>query len=147
MKNINFKDNLLTYILTPLIIIVSIISFYRFFINHDYLIGYEGVCDPSIKKCFVGCEDDSCTKEYYYSQVIKYAPDLKNECGEDITDCETASVCLPNNRNCSITYCDPEIDSNICSKQIEEINIENDNKDNSNNSTGEDILQDNKIKE
>jgi len=123
--NINFRDHFLFFILAPLIIIVGVISYYRFMINHDYMVGYEGNCDPVSEKCFIGCEDDECTEEYYYSQIIKYAPDLYKECGGDITDCEAANICLPEDRNCSITYCDPEIDGDdACAISAEESDVE-----------------------
>jgi hypothetical protein len=110
MKNINFRDHIFPFILIPAITIVGVISYYRFIVNKDYIVEYEGVCDPEIQQCFVGCEDDECTEQYYYSDMHKYAPDLYAECGEDITDCETASMCLPSDRECSITYCDPMVD-------------------------------------
>ncbi|PIZ86732.1 hypothetical protein COX93_03360, partial [Candidatus Nomurabacteria bacterium CG_4_10_14_0_2_um_filter_30_12] len=78
------------------------------------MVSYEGVCDPTIEKCFIGCEDDECTKEYYYSEVQKYAPDLYAECGNDITDCESANICLPEDKECSVSYCDETIDGSIC---------------------------------
>lgn len=128
-KHTHFRDHIMFYILVPLIIIVSAVSFYRFIIKGNYVVSYQGSCDPTTEKCFVGCEDDACMKESYYTKVQKYAPDLSAECGKDITDCESANVCLSNDRNCSITYCDTETDNNICST----------------NSIKEDILQDNNI--
>lgn len=111
--HIHFRENIFFYILALFIIVISVVSYYRLIIKNDYLVGYEGVCDPAINKCFIGCEDDTCTEEYYYSKVVKYAPDLFRECGKDITDCETASVCLSNDRKCSVTYCN-EVDGDIC---------------------------------
>jgi len=120
----NLFNRIIPYFFAISIIIVSIISYNRFIINNDYFVGYEGVCDPNIEKCFIGCEDDECTEEYYYSQIVKYAPDLYSECGEDITDCKEANVCLPSDRNCSITYCDIETDGDSCSTYIEKSNVE-----------------------
>jgi len=98
------------------VVVTSVVSYYRFMIKHDYVVGYEGVCDPTVEQCFIGCDDDACTEEYYYSKMQKYTPDLYAECGKDITDCEAASVCLPEDRDCSITFCNPEIDgSDACS--------------------------------
>jgi hypothetical protein len=93
-------------------------------VRQDYLVRYEGTCDATIQKCFIGCEDDACTKESNYSKVVKYAPDIYKECGEDITDCEAANTCLPNDRNCSVTYCDPKIDDE-CTTPVVETNISN----------------------
>ena len=103
-------------------IIVGIISYYRFMIKHDYIVGYEGKCEIATNNCFVGCDDDTCTNKYYYSKIQKYAPDLYKECGKDITECEAANVCLPNDRKCSIIFCDEKIDGSICSSPINDIN-------------------------
>jgi|SRR3989338_11679671 len=105
----HFHNNFLFYILALFIIVVGVISYNRFIVNQDYLVGYEGECDPATEECFVGCEDDACAEEYFYTKMIKYAPDLYQECGSDITDCEAASVCLPDDRVCSITYNDTNI--------------------------------------
>jgi len=88
-------------------------------------VSYEGECDPKMELCFIGCENDECTKEYYYTMVQKYAPDVYAQCGEDITDCVEASVCLPSDRECSITYCDPKVDGeNACEDiSLEDFNI------------------------
>jgi hypothetical protein len=123
-KHSKFIQHPLKYILIPLIVIMSIISYYRFMVRQDYLVRYEGTCDATIQKCFIGCEDDACTKESNYSKVVKYAPDIYKECGEDITDCEAANTCLPNDRNCSVTYCDPKIDDE-CTTPVVETNISN----------------------
>lgn len=134
-----YKEHPLKYILIPLIFIISIVSFYRFVIRQDYLVRYEGVCDPTTDKCFLGCEDDACTQEYNYSKVVKYAPDIYSECGDNITDCEAASICLPSDRMCSITYCDTSVDGDICTIPQNAPNIQNDNP----NSTEGEFLQDN----
>jgi len=113
------RNHFFFYILVTLIFVVGVFSYHRFMIKQDYMVGYEGVCDPvaNENKCFAGCEDDDCTKEYYYSKMVKYAPDLYKECGEDITDCESANSCLPDNRNCSATYCDPEVEGDTCATE------------------------------
>lgn len=119
---LNIRDHLF-FVLIPIIIIVGYFSFNRFLVKHDYIVSYEGNCNPTIEQCFIGCENDECTQEYFYSKIQKYAPDLYNECGKDITDCKQANICLPNDRDCSITYCNPEVDGDICSEiPIEEIN-------------------------
>lgn len=124
----HFREYIFFYILILLIIVVGIISYNRFMVRHDYIVGYEGVCDPAMEQCFIGCDDDACTEEYYYSKIQKYAPDLYVECGEDITDCEAASVCLTNDRKCSITYCNIEIDGDVCKISVENIdNIQSNN--------------------
>ena len=105
-----YYNNFHFYILAFLVTLFIVASYYRFVVKQDYVVGYEGACDPIVESCFIGCEDDDCTEEYYYSKMQKYAPDLYAECGESIIECELASICLPEDRNCSIIYCDAETD-------------------------------------
>lgn len=139
---VHFRDHVLSYVLIPLVMIVGITSYYRFIIKNDYMVVYESKCDPATKLCFIGCEDDACTKEYFYSKVQKYAPDLYKECGKDITDCETASVCLPNDHKCSITYCDPRDNKNKCTTPTIEPSAQSSDQ----TKPTEGILQNNNIK-
>lgn len=122
------RNHFFFYILVAIIFIVGIFSYRRFMIKQDYVVGYEGICDPAtnINKCFEGCNDDACTEKHYYLKMVKYAPDLYKECGEDITDCEAASACLSGDNNCIETYCNPDDKSDTCAT---EINTQND-KDN-----------------
>jgi hypothetical protein len=111
----SFRDNALKYILTPLLLLLIGSSYVRFVLLNDYSVAYEGECDPKSFNCFVGCKDEECIELYYYSKVVKYAPDLFKQCGIDITNCEKASVCLPeNDTGCSINYCDPTEDESQC---------------------------------
>lgn len=126
-----FDNHFFFFILVILVIIAGFFSYYRFMVKNDYVVGYEGVCDSATEKCFIGCNDDACTDKYYYTKMQKYAPDLYTECGKDITDCEAASICLPDDRKCSVTYCNSEIDgSDVCSvvgESLENNNINNTN--------------------
>lgn len=97
------RDHLFFYPIALGVVIVSVISFYRFIVKNDYLVYYEGACDPYTKLCFKSCDDEGCT---YYVKMQKYAPDIYAECGKDVTDCELANTCAPNDRQCSMTYCD-----------------------------------------
>ena len=114
-KHLKLSNHFFSFILVVLIIVVGTISYYRFMVKHDYLVSYNGACDPSTEKCFMNCEDDACTKIDYYSKVQKYEPDLYSECGSDITDCKDASLCLSDDLNCSITYCDRNVVGDNCS--------------------------------
>jgi len=127
------RNHFFFYILATLIFVVGVFSYYRFIIKQDYMIGFEGVCDPvaNTNKCFAGCEDDACTKEYYYLKMVKYAPDLYRECGEDITDCESANSCLPGDHDCSETYCNPEDEGDTCATEKNTQNDKNDVKEES----------------
>ncbi len=126
----NFCNHFFLYILVALIFVVSVFSYRRFIIKQDYLVGYESVCDLAVNtnKCFEGCDDDACTEKYYYLKMVKYAPDLYKECGEDITNCESAKSCLPDNRECSMIYCNPEVKGDTCAT---ETNTQNDTKEES----------------
>jgi hypothetical protein len=123
----HFCNRILSYILVPIIIIVGIISYNRFIIERNYIVEYEGVCDPFLEECFIGHEDDEYENEYYYSYVHKYAYDLYKQCGKDITDCQSANMCLPEDKDCYIDYCDVDIDGYICENLQEELNIESNN--------------------
>lgn len=114
-----------TIIIILLVVVVAVVSYYRFMVKYDYLIGYEGECDPAINSCFVGCNDDACTSKYYYTEMIKYAHSLYKECGKDITGCSTASVCLSSDKDCSITYCDPKKDGEDKCVTLPELNTSN----------------------
>ena len=117
----NFGDKVFKWFLFLLAVLFVLTSYYRFLVIHDYLVAYEGECDPYTQVCFVGCEDDECSSEYYYSQVEKYAPNVYEQCGKDITDCESASRCLPEDgEQCSVTYCDPGTDGDECETFTEE---------------------------
>jgi len=90
-------------------------------VKHDYIVGYQGSCDPATGKCFKSCEDDACTKIDYYSEMQKYEPDLFRECGKDITNCEAANTCLTGDRKCSVTYCNKKTsdNNNVCQAPVE----------------------------
>lgn len=102
----HIRRHILLYALLPLVLISGTASFYRFIVANDYIIEYEGACDPAVESCFVGCEDDECEEPYPYKYMHKYAADVREACGPDIADCEAASVCLPEDTECSIEYCD-----------------------------------------
>lgn len=102
------RSHLLAYACVPLLILAGILSYHRFIVSYDYLVEYEGECDPAVESCYVGCEDETCAEVYYYTNVTKHAADLYAACGPDITDCTEASICLPNDRVCEVAYCDPE---------------------------------------
>ena len=125
IKYQNFlRNNFFLLVLSSAVIVIVFLSYNRFIVHQDYIVGYEGKCDPLLENCFVGCEDDECTEEYYYSYVQKYAADLYDECGKDITDCEASNLCLPNDHECSITYCDPEMDGvGACETLTEEMDL------------------------
>lgn len=113
----HFRNHILLYTLVPLVLVLGLASYNRFIANHDYTVAYEGECDPTSESCFVGCEDDECTEEYYYMHMQKHAADLYRQCGPDITECEAASQCLPEDGGCTMTFCDAETDGEMCETQ------------------------------
>lgn len=112
--NMSIRSHLLTVVLVPTLLIMGVTSYVRFIVNHDYMVGYEGKCDPVTQTCFIGCEGDECAEPYYYSEIEKYAADLYAQCGPDISNCPSAQMCQEGERACSITYCDSEIDGDMC---------------------------------
>jgi hypothetical protein len=112
----HFKKYFLLYSLIPLLILSTAASYYRFMVIHDYTVEYEGFCDPEVSSCFIGCEDEECTTEYYYTIIAKSASDLQKKCGLNIAECELAHTCLAEgDESCTVTYCDKEVDGEICS--------------------------------
>lgn len=99
--------HLLALILIPLCIVAATASYVRFVVAMNYVIEFEGDCDPSTESCFHACEDDSCAAVYYYSLVQKHAADVYAQCGPDITDCDAAYTCLEGER-CTIVHCEPD---------------------------------------
>jgi hypothetical protein len=123
-----FRNYFFSYTIIGFIFLAGVLSYHRFITRQDYMVSYEGICDPivNITKCFQGCDDDACTEVHYYSKMLKYAPDLHRECGEDITDCESANLCLPGDRQCSVTYCNPEVKGDTCAMETDSQKNEND---------------------
>ena len=119
-----FSDNILLYTLTPLLILLTGAAYVRFMVLHDYIVTYEGQCDPQTESCFIGCEDEECKQTFYFTIVEKYAANLYEQCGNDISDCELANVCLPGEEeSCSITYCTPSEET--CSTKNDFIQSDN----------------------
>lgn len=107
-----FIDHFLKYAITPLFILLVGASYVRFIFLNDYVVSYEGVCDPYSYTCFVGCNDEECNDVYYYDRVKKYAPYVQAQCGFDITDCAQAQLCLSEDGGtCEVTYCTENVDS------------------------------------
>lgn len=107
--NISYlRNHILSTILTFVFVLISAASFYKFYIREDYVVAYEGSCDPAQSSCFVACSDESCAEKIYFSKHKKYKADLYKECGEDITNCAAADFCTPTDRECSIEYCTQE---------------------------------------
>lgn len=101
-----FQRSFLSLILVPLFILSVAASFARFYLEEDYFVSYNASCDPSVESCFVECIDEACEDKEYYKIIEKYAPDLKAQCGIDISDCDSAEHCQDGETRCSITLCE-----------------------------------------
>lgn len=100
----------LIIVLIPMFILCVAASYARFIVEEDYLVSYRTSCDPHTESCFTECSDEACSKPEYYQIMEKYAPDLKAQCGKDITDCEEANYCYAGESQCTLTLCDPAVD-------------------------------------
>lgn len=104
----HFKKYILLYTILPLLFVATISLAYRFFILHDYEVSYEIECEPSTNSCYVGCEDEECLDNYFYSLVNRRSSVLYEICGKDIIDCDGANYCVPGEKECQVNYCPVE---------------------------------------
>lgn len=114
-------DHILSYILIALFVLSTGYAYYRFVIVSDYMVAYEGKCEPSLHSCFAGCDNDGCADVVYpYAKMQKSETDLYAECGKDITNCDAANTCLPQDgQDCTVSYCDPKT-GDTCATSIGE---------------------------
>lgn len=92
-----------------LVILFVIASFYKFIIIHDYVVSYEGDCDPGESSCYVYCETDECDEPFYYTIIERDASHLYNLCGDDVTTCNEAYTCTDDD-SCTIFFCESDVD-------------------------------------
>ncbi len=112
----HLKKYFFIYILIILASLSVGASFYRFVILNDYIVEYEGECDPRFNSCFIGCSDESCTNTYYYSKIKREATELLSKCGNNILECESAESCQEDSGSSCITnYCEPSETETECS--------------------------------
>lgn len=111
------NNRIIVYLTVGLFAVLLFSSWMRFMVNYDYIVTYEAACDPYSNVCFIGCEDAECFQPYYYANMQKYAADLYRQCGNDIRECKEAEACLPGDRSCTITYCDPRVDGQTCENE------------------------------
>jgi hypothetical protein len=106
MDSSSVNRALVVFVCTLAVLTISA-SFYRYVVTKDFLVTYEIDCDPAISICYVGCEDDACTEEYYYQEIERYAPTLLGLCGADISECDAANTCMINEVQCTLASCNP----------------------------------------
>ena len=110
----HFKRYFFLYTLVLLVTLATAASYYRFIELQDYTVTYEVDCNPEERNCFIGCENDECTEQYYYKLVTRMSTDIEAICGQDITDCEAAAYCTEGERQCSLEYCDSDDEFSDC---------------------------------
>lgn len=115
----HIRTHFFSYTIAILTILAVSASFYRFLVIKDYIVSYEGICDPYTESCFVYCEDEECVEPFYYSTIERQAAEIYERCGEDVTVCDEAYECQPDVSVCSITYCDPAQDGDLCESLTE----------------------------
>jgi hypothetical protein len=101
----NWRSHLLLLICIPLLLLAMAATYYRFIIAQDYIVQYEGICDPVSENCFTYCEDEACAEPSYYVKVTKTAMNAYKQCGEDVSDCEIANQCQFGEKDCTVEYC------------------------------------------
>jgi hypothetical protein len=116
----NFKKNILLYTILPLLLLAISASYFRFMVTHDYLVMYEGECDPYVSVCFEYCEDEDCIDPFYYTEVVRSASQIHANCTNDITSCDFAYTdCGSDETECKISYCDMYSETGRCETREE----------------------------
>lgn len=121
------RKNYFLYTVVLLFIFMVAGSFYRFVVLQDYIVSFEGDCDPYTESCYVECEDDECTEEYYFTIIERMAYEIRDLCGSDVLECDAAYECQPDVAFCEISYCDPD-EEDSC-EHLEASDRINDNKE------------------
>lgn len=116
------KNKVLAVFLVLLLVLTALSSYYKFGVQMDYIVSYEGPCEPETEICFAECDDDECTEEYYFTLIERKAYEIYDLCGSDVSECEEAFECQPDVEYCTISYCDPEEDEDYC-EDINETSI------------------------
>lgn len=124
------RKHFFSYSLVVLLILAVSASYYRFVVTKDYIVSYEGDCNPYSQNCFEFCEDEECAEPFYYSVIERNAAEISQLCGNDVTECEEAFFCPDTVSYCTITYCDPTLNVDECellteSDFVPETNLEN----------------------
>lgn len=110
----HLKNHFFKYIVTILTILAVGASYYRFMVSYEYLVSYEGDCNPYTESCFLYCEDDECSDPFFYSIIERQAHEVRALCGEDVTTCDAAYECQDDVDVCTVYYCDPVLDGDEC---------------------------------
>ena len=104
------RKNFFTIAIIALMVVTVSACLTRFLILKDYDVTYEVECDPYTEQCYVSCEDDVCEEVRYYKYITTHATELFDLCGPDISECESASVCIDGQIDCEVTLCSPQFE-------------------------------------
>jgi len=111
------KSKLLIAIVTLLILISILITFWRIMIQRDYIIENQIDCDPYTEKCFIWecdpastVEGEACTGDpemdiWYYAVAQRKAANIPFCNPEEDENC-VPFECLEGEKDCSVTFCD-----------------------------------------
>lgn len=109
------KEHFFFYTLLILLFLAIAASFYRFVVISDYTIYDEIECDPYTSSCFLYCETDECEEPFYYAEMTRNAAFYINVCeGLDYYDCDASYDCMPEEKDCTVTFCDETDPENDC---------------------------------
>lgn len=106
----HFKKYFFSYAVLILLIFLLAASYTRFMVQNDYLVAYEGDCDPLTESCYLYCEDEDCSEPFYYTIIERHADEILTLCGTDVTLCDDAYYCDDSVEYCEIYYCNPVLD-------------------------------------
>lgn len=104
------KKHFFSYIVFIFVVFLITASYTRFVVENDYIVAYEGDCDPYTESCYLWCEDDECSEPFYFSVIERHAAEIYSLCGEDVTVCDDAYYCDESVEYCEIYFCDAEFD-------------------------------------
>ena len=118
--NNKLAGKILLFLNIILLILAVGSSYYRFVVLEDYVVAYEGDCDPDFESCYYDCEDDEFNEYYYFSIIERQVKEIKALCGKDVTECDEAYECQPDVEFCTISFCDPMEDGEeACASNID----------------------------
>ncbi len=89
---------------------VSVYSFYRFFVEKNYIVEYAIPCNTSEHSCYVRCTEEDCKT---YALMRRIASDIYGVCGASIVNCSYAQSCDTTKNLCTISYCDSVLNGEI----------------------------------
>lgn len=107
------KSYKLLIILSTMLIVVSIMNYYRTFVLKDYFVTLEVPCRDE-GNCFFGLDENG--EEYTFNIIKLKAYNLFSQCGKDVSECEVK--CLEDDEECTLSDCSNNLNNNeMCKRQ------------------------------